>query len=101
MSQIVPSVGEKSGVPEPSSSMIPEDFNLCPACFNHPSLLFKNLVSFFLSSLSPCSSCKSESENIYKLKQKLWTNYKDEYNKIIKVLSSKCLSLDKKNYSYF
>ena len=29
------------------------------------------------------------------------SNYKNEYKKIIKVLNSKCITIDKKNYSYF
>ncbi len=38
-------------------------------------------------------------KSIFNIEKK--TTYKDEYSKIIKVLSSKCLSLDKKNYTYF
>ena len=38
-------------------------------------------------------------KSIFSIEKK--TTYKDEYIKIIKILSSKCLSLDNKNYTYF
>ncbi len=37
--------------------------------------------------------------SIFNLNSK--TTYKDEYHKIVKVLSSKCLTYDKKNYTFF
>lgn len=37
--------------------------------------------------------------SIFNLNNK--TSYKDEYNKMIKVLNSKCISFDKKNLTYF